>query len=66
MRARPDTAPHKNVTVWLPTALVDQIDRHLAQAIAAAGIPGARVTRHAWIAQAVASALATAQAGAES
>lgn len=40
------------VTIWLPTALLEQIDRHI-EAQQAQLAPGARLTRHALIQAAI-------------
>ena len=48
----------KALTVWLPPELVAELDRYLAAQVQ--HVPGARVSRHAWIAEALRRALSEA------
>lgn len=56
MAARPRSKTHKHVTVWLPNETISALDAHLA--CQAAKVPGARASRHSWLAYLVQQALA--------
>ena len=50
------------ITVWLHAELVAELDNYLAAKVA--HVPGARVSRHGWIAQTVIAGLASAKSSA--
>lgn len=58
MAARPRSKTHKHVTVWLPNETISALDAHLARQ--AAKVPGARASRHSWLAYLVQQALSDA------
>lgn len=53
---RTRTETHRHITVWLPHDQVAALDAHLARAVAR--VPGARPSRHGWLATLVARELA--------
>lgn len=56
MSARLRKTTHRHVTVWLPNEQVTAMDSYIAREVAR--VPGARVSRHSWLAALVARELA--------
>ncbi len=56
MSTLPRNETHKHVTVWLPYEQLAGLDAHLTREVAR--VPGARASRHSWLAALVARELA--------